>query len=223
MKKFILFLFLPFLAGSLCGETVTIGTGTATGNYPLNDMYIYSRSQSLYLASEINMSGTITNLRWYRNDVGADPNAIGITQIWLMEIPNSNLSGTSWEGPGVLVATISNIDLGAGGGWYDIPITAFYYSGTQNLLVSVYTQNAPYIPPHSKWRYASTSPAYRMRAGNSDTQNPPNMALSYNRPNIQFELVVTEPSLSVFPANLDFGYVAAGGYSDEKTYQICIT
>ena len=220
MKKIILLLFLLVCAGSLCGETITIGTGTATGNYPLNDLYIYSRSQSLYLASEIGMEGTITNIRWYRNDIASDPNAIGITEIWLMEKEGSVLAGTLWEGPGTLVASISNIDLGPGGGWYDIPINAFPYSGVMNLLVSVRTQNAPYVSPHAKWRYTSTTQNYRMRAGNSDTQNPPNMALSYNRPNIQFEIITSQPTLSVFPSTLDFGYTAAGSNSAEKTYVI---
>lgn len=189
-KLFTLLIFTLFWAGSSWGASVTIGTGTSTGRYPLNDYFAHSSSQSLYLASEIGASGTITNIRWYRNDVGANSNAIGTTEIWLMETPNSVLTGTTWEGPGTLVATISNIDLGAGGGWLDIPINSFVYNGTDNLLVSVRTQNAPYTPPHSYWRYTSTSTAYLMRAGNSDTQNPPTLYLSYSRPNIQLEMIV---------------------------------
>lgn len=200
MKKLLFLLLALFLwTFSTLGITVTIGTGTSTSRYPLNDYYVYSRSQCLYLASEITTGGTITNLRWYRNDVGADPSAIGTTEIWLMETTNSVLTGTTWEDPGTLVATISNIDLGAGGGWFDIPITEFAYSGTNNLMVSVYTQNAPYITPHSLWRYTSTSANFRMRSGNSDSVNPPTMALSYSRPNIQFEMtvVVTDPPACV--------------------------
>lgn len=189
-KLFTLLIFTLFWAGSSWCASVTIGTGTSTGRYPLNDYFAHSSSQSLYLASEIGASGTITNIRWYRNDVGANSNAIGTTEIWLMETPNSVLTGTTWEGPGTLVATISNIDLGAGGGWLDIPINSFVYNGTDNLLVSVRTQNAPYTPPHSYWRYTSTSTAYLMRAGNSDTQNPPTLYLSYSRPNIQLEMIV---------------------------------
>jgi len=196
MKKVtsLILLFMALLwAGTSFGETVTIGTGTSTARYPLNDYYVYSRSQCLYLASEFTTSGTITNISWYRNDVGADPNAIGTTEIWLMETSNSVLTGTTWEGPGTLVATISNIDLGPGGGWLNIPITPFYYSGSTNLLVSVRTQNAPYTAPHATWRYTSTSANYRMRAGNSDSSNPPTMSLNYNRPNIQFEITPPPP------------------------------
>jgi hypothetical protein len=219
MKKLFTLLMLLFLgAGSSWGVTITIGTGTLTSRYPLNDYYVYSRSQSLYLATEITTGGNITNLRWYRNDVGADPNAIGTTQIWLMETSNSVLTGTTWEGPGTLVATISNIDLGAGGGWLDIPISSFGYSGTSNLLVSVYTQNAPYTTPHATWRYTSTSTNYRLRSGNSDSSNPPTMALSYNRPNIQFEIVTSTPNLSAIPSSRAFGYVPFGSSSSEQSY-----
>jgi hypothetical protein len=201
MKKlFTLLIFLLLWAGNSWGVTITIGTGTSTGRYPLDDYYVYSRSQCLYLASEITTGGNITNLRWYRNDVGADPNAIGTTEIWLMETPNTVLTGTTWEGPGTLVATISNIDLGPGGGWFDIPIASFTYSGTSNLLVSVRTQNAPYTVPHAYWRYTSTTD-YKMRAGQSDSSNPPTMSLSYSRPNIQFELATGACSGTPAPGN----------------------
>ena len=221
MKKFLTLLWMFILAIPMVnGITVTIGNGTATTRYPLNDLYIFSRSQSLYLISEIGMDGTITNIRWYRNDVGPDPNAIGYTEIWLKEKEGDVLSGTAWETPGILVAAIQNIDLGPGGGWYDIPIQPFNYSGLANLLVSVQTYDAPYVVPHASWRYTSTSPNYRVRQGNSDTQNPPAMALSYNRPNIQFEIQTAAPNLLVSPASLDLGYGEAGGYSSEKTYMI---
>lgn len=187
MKRLLLLLFALILwTGLSWGQTITIGTGTLTTRYPLNDYYSHSRSQSLYLSSEIGTSGSITNLRWYRNDVGANANAIGTTEIWLMETTNSVLTGTAWEGPGTLVATISNIDLGPGGDWLNIPITSFAYSGgANNLLVSVRTQNAPYTTPHALYRYTTTSTNYRLRQGNSDGTNPPAMSLSYLRPNIQ--------------------------------------
>ena len=115
MKKlFTFFMALILWAGSSQAITITIGAGTSTGRYPLNDYFVYSRSQMLFLASEITTGGTITHLRWYRDDVGPDPGAIGITEIWLMETPATTLSGTAWEGTGTLVASISNIDLGAG-------------------------------------------------------------------------------------------------------------
>ena len=197
MKKLLLFLTVLFLwTGSSWGQTITIGTGTSTGRYPLNDYYTYSRSQMLFLASEINLAGTITHIKWYRNDAGADPNAIGTTEIWLMETTATSLTGTTWEGPGTLVKTISNIDLGSGADWFDVDIDDFVYSGSNSLLVSVRTQNAPYTSPHSLWRYTTTSPTYMMKAGNSDGTNPPTIATTYYRPNIQFEISTGDMSFT---------------------------
>ena len=189
MKKLLLILFaLTMIVMGFALTTVTIGTGTSTGRYPLNDYFTNSRSQCIYLQSEIGVSnGLITKLRWYRNDTGADPDAIGTTEIWLTETTSATLSGTAWNDPGTLVATISDIDLGSGGGWYEIDIEDYFYAGG-NLLVSVRTQDAPFASPHSYWRYTSTSPNYRMLAGNSDGTNPPTVSTSYNRPNIQMDI-----------------------------------
>jgi len=220
MKKLAMLfsLLLLFTLSSWAQVTVTIGTGTSTGRYPLDDYYVYSRSQCLYLASEIGMGGTITKLRWYRDDTGADPNAIGTTEIWLMETTNTTLTGTAWEGPGTLVSTISNIDLGSGNGWYEIDITDFAYSGTQNLLVSVYTQDAPYTSPHSYWRYTTATDMARL--GESDDENPPTLYISSSRPNIQFDFLPSTPYLTLSPSSLAFGYVAYPGSSTEQTYTI---
>ncbi|MDD3876413.1 MAG: BNR-repeat neuraminidase N-terminal domain-containing protein [Bacteroidales bacterium] len=195
MKKW----FLLFTALSLfwldvqSQTTVTIGSGTSTGRYPLNDYFVYSRSQALYLSTEINISaGTISALKWYRNDAGANTNAIGTTEIWLKEVSQTTLSGTAWDDPGTLVATISNIDLGSGGAWLEVPITDFLYNGG-DLLVSVRTQNAPYTSPHSYWRYTSKTNCFK--SGNSDSSNPPTMSLGSSRPNIQIIITEIVPSV----------------------------
>ncbi|MCK9336141.1 MAG: choice-of-anchor J domain-containing protein, partial [Candidatus Cloacimonetes bacterium] len=214
MKKIILTLLaLSFALMAFAQVDITIGTGTSTGRYPLNDYYKYSRSQSLYMESEIGAPGTIHKLRWYRDDTGADPDAIATTQIWLKTVTNAVLTGTDWEDPGTLVAEISNIDLGAGGGWYEVDITDFAYSGG-NLLVSVYTQNAPYTDPHAYWRYTATTGFNRCRLGNSDSSNPPTLSLSTARPNIQINMTAGAPSVAPNPAILaapmNGGYALAG-------------
>ncbi|MDD2331231.1 MAG: choice-of-anchor D domain-containing protein, partial [Candidatus Cloacimonetes bacterium] len=211
MKPKILILIIALMAvfSTVFGTTtVTIGTGTSTGRYPLNDYYVYSRSQCIYLGSEIGLpEGLITKVRWYRNDTGADPNAIGLTEVWLSNTTSETLSGTTWNDPGSFVASISNIDLGSGGAWVEIDIVDFEYTGG-NLMVSVRTQNAPYTEPHSYWRYTSTSPSYRSLLGNSDTANPPALTTSYSRPNIQFDI---EDIVSGNPPNPAFAPTPADG------------
>jgi len=202
MKKLIILTLLMLTAVFLFADII-VGTGTSTGRYPFDDYYVYSKSQCIYLASEINCaSGTITHLQWYRSDTGADPNAIGTTEIWLTETTSTTLS--TWQPEGTLVATISNIDLGSGGGWYDVDITDFAYNGG-NLMVSVRTQNAPYTSPHSYWYYTSTS-AYRSLLGNSDSVNPPSVSTSYYRPNIK--LVGINVSVYPEPTNHVTGFAA---------------
>jgi len=194
MKKLLLIIFVLAMALSAFAQTdVTIGTGTSTGRYPFNDYYVYSRSQCIYLESEIGAPGTIHKLRWFRNDTGADASAIGTTQIWLKTVSNAVMTDANWEDPGTMVAEIANIDLGAGNAWYEVDITDFVYAGG-NLLVSVYTQNAPYTSPHSYWRYTATTGFNRCRLGNSDSVNPPTMSLSTLRPNIQINMTTGAPT-----------------------------
>ena len=231
MKKIILTLLaLSFALMAFAQVDITIGTGTSTGRYPLNDYYKYSRSQSLYMESEIGAPGTIHKLRWYRDDTGADPDAIGTTQIWLKTVTNAVLTGTDWEDPGTLVAEISNIDLGAGGGWYEVDITDFAYSGG-NLLVSVYTQNAPFTSPHAYWRYTSTTGINTIRSGNSDSSNPPSLSLGTSRPNIQINMTTSDPTSApnpaviIAPANgqvvfLDAALSWAGGGGFPSSYDL---
>jgi len=206
MKKISMLLFILVMAAALFAQIdITIGTGTSTGRYPFNDYYVYSRSQCIYLESEIGYPGTIHKLRWYRSDTGADPTTMN-TQIWLKTTTNAVLTDVNWEDPGTLVATITNQDLGAGGGWYEVDINDFNYTGG-NLLVSVYTQNADYTTPHSYWYYTTTTGYNRCRLGNSDTVNPPTLSLSTSRPNIQINMTAGSPTsapnapILVSPAN----------------------
>jgi len=202
MKKLLLItLALVIAAWAFAQTDITIGTGTSTGRYPFNDYFVYSRSQCIYLESEIGYPGTIHKLRWYRSDTGADPNAIGTTQIWLKTVPNAVFADANWEDPGTLVYEIANIDLGAGGGWYEVDITDFNYTGG-NLVVSVYTQDAPYTTPHSYWYYTATTGYNRCRLGNSDSTNPPTLSLSTSRPNIQINMTTSDPTSAPNPAVL---------------------
>ncbi|CAO80453.1 choice-of-anchor J domain-containing protein [Candidatus Cloacimonas acidaminovorans] len=202
MKKLLLITLALVIAALAFAQTdITIGTGTSTGRYPFNDYFVYSRSQCIYLESEIGYPGTINKLRWYRSDTGADASAIGTTQIWLKTVTNTVFTDVNWEDPGTLVYEIANIDLGSGGGWYEVDITDFNYTGG-NLLVSVYTQNAPYTAPHSYWYYTATTGYNRCRLGSSDSVNPPPLSLSTARPNIQINMTTSNPTSAPNPAVL---------------------
>ncbi|MFA5477360.1 MAG: choice-of-anchor J domain-containing protein [Bacteroidales bacterium] len=190
MRKFtqlvMLWLFATLIGMSgFAQTTVTIGTGTLIDRYPLEDHWIYQRSQMLFLSGEIGMGGRITKIRWYRDDAG--PNTGGDIEIWLKETTATSIVGSVWESPGTLVFSTTDIDLGSGGAWLEIDISDFDYGGSDNLLVSTYVQDAEYAAPHSNWRYTPTS-TLMMRRGQDDNDNPPGLGTSYNRPNIQFDL-----------------------------------
>jgi hypothetical protein len=68
--------------------------------------------------------------------------------------------------------------------WLQIPLqTAFSYSGANNLLVSVYSQNTVTEAGYSQYYYTSTG-SYMFITGSSST-NPPPVSMSLYRPNIQ--------------------------------------
>lgn len=188
--------------------SVVIGTNTLAGRYPLNDYYIYSRSQMLYLSSEIGAGShiNIKKVSWFRNDTGADPDAIGTLEIWMKDTSATVISGTDWENPGTLVATLTNVDLGSGNDWFTIDTTDFLLPNGQNLLISVRTQNAPYTSPHSFWRY--TAATNMMRAGQSDSTNPPSMSVSSSRPNLKlvygYASIVPPPNPAAVVSPLDW-------------------
>jgi len=120
---------------------ITIGEGTGTIRHPFNDRYVHSRSQCIYLESEISKIGTIHKLRWYSGVSRVGVDAIQNTQIWLKTISHNVFTDNAWEDPGTLVCQIENIDLSTDVGWYEVKINDFEYMGG-NLMVSVYNQYA---------------------------------------------------------------------------------
>ncbi|MFO8087880.1 MAG: hypothetical protein R6T91_08810, partial [Bacteroidales bacterium] len=65
-KKLGLLLALILMLSSSGFAQIQVGNGTSTGNsVPIEPYYGYSISQQIYLASEINASGTITTLQFY--------------------------------------------------------------------------------------------------------------------------------------------------------------
>jgi hypothetical protein len=72
---------------------VTVGTGGSVGKYPLDMFYKASLSETVYLASELNIGGLLTGIQYYNNFVTDLPNKP--TKIWAGETQLENLS-TGW-------------------------------------------------------------------------------------------------------------------------------
>ncbi len=195
-------------------SVVTIGSGSFWSRYPLNDYYTHSRSQQLYLASEIGSPGIITRLRWFRPDSGVDADAIGTTEIWLRPYHHSEFITADWEDPGTLVASIEDIDLGSGTQWYEVDISDYEYSGS-NLMVSFRTQNAPYNSPHAYWLATDIYPLHYAKESHDDDYNPPDyMVYGNTRPNIQ---LVMDPYTPVSVPNPAQEPIPASAAVDQMT------
>lgn len=138
MKKFyVLFLILV----SVCSfAQVQIGTDTNQfQDGPFDPSNVYSYSQSIYLASEINATGNITELQWYFSGTTLLPNSQDLT-IYLGHTTKTEFASTSdWE----LLANLTQvytggIDVSGGEGWVTITFdTPFVYNGSDHLIVAV--------------------------------------------------------------------------------------
>lgn len=119
---------------------VQIGTGTDTEQKtPFNASFGYSYSQSIYLASEINATGTITSIQWYYSGSGNMPNNQQLV-IYMGTTAESSFSSlTDWEPVANLTQVYSGgITTDGTPGWKTISLaTPFVYNGTSNLVVAV--------------------------------------------------------------------------------------
>ncbi|MBW6516173.1 MAG: carboxypeptidase regulatory-like domain-containing protein [Candidatus Cloacimonetes bacterium] len=112
-----------------------IGEDTLTANtLPLNFFYRCSLTQTIYMSDEINMVGTISELRYYNNftqDI-FDKHI----RIWIGETTRTNLA-TGWISSTEMQLVFDGfIDLPAGQNEIIIPLDdLFYYSGNQNLVI----------------------------------------------------------------------------------------
>jgi hypothetical protein len=122
-------------------ESVTIGTGTYSWEYPIHTYYHDSRTQVIYSAGEIGSAGTITALAL---DIDTAPDqtlenwTIRIKHTDMSEYDNCSLDSTGWT-------VVYRNDVTAATGWqtfeFQVP---FEYNGSSNLLVDFSHNNDSY-------------------------------------------------------------------------------
>jgi hypothetical protein len=112
-----------------------IGTGTTSWDYPLHTGYHDSRTQTIYLASELGAAGRIRALSLYVNSLpGQAMNA------WTIRLKHTNAAsypqtGAQWESAGWTTVYQANQTV-TQTGWVTFTFaTPFDYDGTSNLLV----------------------------------------------------------------------------------------
>lgn len=112
---------------------LTVGTGTATWNYPLRTNYADSRTQIIYLADEIGTGGTITAMQIYVSTIPVitmNNWTIRMKHTSLSEYDSCSLESTDWT-------TVYQADEEKGiTGWRVFTFTTpFEYNGQDNLMV----------------------------------------------------------------------------------------
>ena len=171
--------------------TVTIGNGTSDESYPLNRFYNYYRWQGIYLGSEIGTNGTIRKIKFYQNNsVGGVTN--DNMRIFMTVTTDSLLPTGNWDSTGMTLVHSGTTTSLAAPGWQEIQLTTpVYLNSSQNLKIAICRDYQAYVSTYPRYAYTSTTPNYRARRGQSDTQYPTSLTQSYNRPNVQFEIGLT--------------------------------
>ena len=148
MKKSTLLLFALFTLLWQVDAQVTIGAGNLQAeNAPFEPFYGYSYSQTVYLASEINANGDISDIQWYYSGTSALPSSQELV-IYMAELPRTEFASTTdWEPIASFTEVYSGgITVTAGvEGWVTLTLdTPFTYAGTGNLVIAVEENGADY-------------------------------------------------------------------------------
>ncbi|WMI68774.1 fibronectin type III domain-containing protein [Mangrovimonas sp. YM274] len=175
MRKITLLIFCVFTFIGQLSAQVAIGTGTLeTENAPFEPFYGYSYTQTVYLASEINASGTITDIQWYYSGTSELPDSQELV-VYMAESTKASFASTSdWEPIDSFTEVYSGgITVTAGvSGWVQITLdTPFDYSGTDNLLIAV-EENMPSYDSSGDDFYNSEVATNRTISYYNDNNNP---------------------------------------------------
>ena len=140
IKKLTLLLMLLIATSSNLFGQVQVGMGTnIEQKTPFNAYYGYTYSQSIYLASEINATGSITSIQWYYTGNGELPNNQDLVIYMGTTTKTAFSSTTDWVAVSELTQVYSGgIVTNSTPGWKTITLTTpFTYDGLSNLVVAV--------------------------------------------------------------------------------------
>ncbi len=208
---------------TLFATTVTIGHGTSTQRQPITSFFGYERSADIYLASEVGMHGTITDIAWFST---ITQNLSLPVKIYMKTTTATYFTSETWSAlttSAILVydGTITGADANS---WKVINTIDFAYN-TDNLLVLIecnYGSDGAGSSEGTQWTYTNlnTTMAYRLYA---DDLPPTEAGIGYSyRSNIQLNINPFQGP-GVFVMNhsaLDFGSFILNTTSDEQTVNV---
>jgi len=174
---------------------VQIGNATSNGRTePIDRYYNYNTHEAIYLQSEINMPGLITQIGYYKES-GSNVEPFSPVTIYMKHTIDASLSSGQYSLTGYTQVFSGEFTNNAESGWMDIQLTApFMYDNISNLSILILKGMQQYINSgYPYWRYTSTSD-YKARGARSDGSQPSNLTPTNNRPNIRL-LVATLPGI----------------------------
>ncbi|MFA7543415.1 MAG: hypothetical protein WCY84_03485, partial [Candidatus Cloacimonadaceae bacterium] len=186
MKKY-LFITLVLLMIASLGADIQISTRELSARWPFDIWFGYTRCASIYLASEIGASGTITHLGW---DV-RDPNTANIPiKIYITTTDATTLQESTWEDmKGGLVPVFDGIARFDNTDWHQIDITDFYYDAatSRNLLVLTEANYGTGVEPYPSFWGSWLQGQDINQTWTADGAPPTGMGWVYGaRPDIRF-------------------------------------
>ena len=134
-----------FTTHCLAGGEIAIGNGTSTSYVlPLNNFYNYTYTEQIFLASELNGTGTLTSVSFDYNYATAMSSKTNV-DIYLKHTTQSAFSSTTDYIDTVGAQLVYHGTLNCQQGWNTFNFTApFQYNGTDNLVLIVDDNSGSY-------------------------------------------------------------------------------
>ncbi len=175
---------------------VVLGDGTANNSLPVNALYGYTYSQTIYPQASINLdTKRIEKISYYWNGAGVGTNTGGWTVYMGHTSATEFASTTDWIPLTELTQVFTgNVPIPATAGWIEIPLhTPFIYNNIDNLVIAV-DENTSGYDASGRYFYTtgtgtnSVSIRYQNDSTNPDPATPPTGTLVSAYPNIRMQL-----------------------------------
>lgn len=171
-------------------ELITVGAGTSSQSYPIDRYYNYSTHEAIYLASELNFTGSIKSLAYHKAS-GADTNTITSVSIYMKHTSASTISAGSYSTTGYTLVYSGDFPNIASSGWMEVDLSnRFEYNGLENLSLLVIKGHQAWISEYPYWSY-TTSSTTRARQARSDDAQPSSLTATTNLPNLRLKAFLT--------------------------------
>lgn len=208
-KKVSLFLLLGFPLFAFNQTTIADG-GTQNIDIPMDCYYRYNYTEFIYLQSEINTSGDISEVyfEYDGNEAFTETVKLYIGHTSKTEFANS----TDWvTSGGMTLVYDGNYSVTTTAGWHGITLdTPFSYNNTDNLVIGFYDYGADYHSSSSDFYSLSTGAGndrviyFDSDATNPDPSAPPTaVGTWYYVPSLQLSIAAPLPiSLAYFKGRI---------------------